>query len=164
MSGKKAQLIDPRKEGRRALELPRPLFDEAAIARADDTLKALSGSMEQWLDADIEKLQQARTAAAAECWSAAALEALMSAAHDLKGMGATYGFPIITQIAASLCRLIETDAGKDVTRRDPTLVCAHVDALRASARDKIREAHHPIGRALLVALETHVERLGVAPR
>jgi hypothetical protein len=43
-------------------------------------------------------------------------------------------------------------------------VCAHVDALRAAARDKIRDAAHPVGRALLNALETHVERLGVAPR
>lgn len=164
MSGKNARLIDPRSAGLRNLDLPRPIFDEAALARADETLEALSGSMEQWLVADVDRLQQARADAASAHWDNASLEAMFSSAHDLKGMGGTYGFPIITQIAASLCRLIETDSGKAIAQRDPTLVCAHVDALRAAARDKIKDATHPVGRALLQALETHVERLGVAPR
>lgn len=164
MTDRAAKLIDPRAEGHRTLDLKAPLFDEAAITRAQETLKALSGSMEQWLDADIERLQVARTDAEGMGWSDTALESMMSAAHDLKGMGATYGFPIITDIAASLCRLIETEAGKAAARANSALVCAHVDALRAAARERIVDATHPIGRALLQALASHVERLGVAPR
>ena len=158
-----AKLIDPRTEGRR-LELKAPLFDEAAIARAQETLTALGSSMGEWLDADIERLHQARLNAEGAGWSNAALEPMLGAAHDLKGMGATYGFPIISDIAASLWRLIETDAGKAAARANPALVCAHADALRAAARERIVDASHPIGHALLQALASHVERLGVAPR
>jgi len=164
MTNRAVKFIDPREAGLRGLDLQKPLFDDADLARAEDTLKAMSGSMQQWLDADVEKLQLARLACETERWSFSALEALMSAGHDLKGMGATYGYPIVTQIAASLCRLIETDAGKAVAHSDPTLVSAHVDALRAAVRDHIKEASHPVGRLLVQALEAHVDRLGVAPR
>jgi hypothetical protein len=44
------------------------------------------------------------------------------------------------------------------------LVIAHIDALRAAVRDEVKDDQHPVGRALLLALETRVERLGVAPR
>ncbi|MGE0743114.1 MAG: Hpt domain-containing protein [Hyphomonadaceae bacterium] len=159
-----AQIIDARATGLRTLDLRKPLFDESAIARADKALELMGESMEQWLGADVERLQGARRTAETQAWSDTSLDGLMSVAHDVKGMGTTYGYPLATQIAASLCRLIETPAGKAVARQDPTLVCAHVDALRAIARDHIKDEAHPIGRALLGALEAQVARLGVAPR
>jgi hypothetical protein len=42
-------------------------------------------------------------------------------------------------------------------------VTAHIHALRAAVRDRIATAEHPVGRALIGALEAEVERLGVAP-
>jgi HPt (histidine-containing phosphotransfer) domain-containing protein len=164
MTKPRAQFIDPRQTGLRGLDLKQPVFSPEAIARADQALQSIGGSMQEWLDADIERLQQARLAAEAEAWSTGALEQMAGVAHELKGMGATYGFPLVTQIGASLCRLIETESGKAVAQADPSLVCAHVDALRAAVRDQIKTDGHPVGRALLVALETHVAKLGVAPR
>lgn len=162
--GSGVKLIDPRSVGLRGLELRRPLFDEATLVKADDTLTALGQSMAPWLEADLERLQATRLYAEAASWSFEALDALMGAAHDLKGMGGTYGFPIVTRLAASLCKLIETEAGKALAQKDPALVCAHVDALRAAVRDGVQDTQHPVGRALVSALEEHVERLGVAPR
>lgn len=161
MSKPKAEFIDPRTTGRRLLQ--RPVFDSTAVKRADDAMKAMGGSFAQWLDDDIRKLQIARVAAQNAGWSDGSFEALFSAAHDLKGMGGSYGFPLVTQMAASLCRLIETDAGKAAARASPGLVLAHIDALRAAVRDRIATVEHPIGRALMSALETEVESLGVAP-
>jgi len=164
MADGKVQLIDPRDAGLRGVNLKRPVFDEATLARADDVLHALAESLCDWLDADIEKLQQARLEAETARWPDAALDRLMGVAHDLKGMGSTYGYPIVTQMAASLCRCIETPAGKVRARQDAALVCAHVDALRAVVRDRIKNASHPVGRALVGALEQRVQILGVAPR
>lgn len=161
---KPAEFIDPRTKGLRGLELRQPVFSPEAVERADNALKAMSGSMQEWLDADIERLQSARSEAEAAQWSFAALEKLGGVAHDIKGMGATYGYPLITQIGASLCRLIETDQGKALAQHDPTLVIAHIDALRAAVRDQVKDDQHPVGRALLLVLQTRVERLGVAPR
>lgn len=163
MQKAKVEFIDPREAAPHAAQLTRPVFDAKAVARADDTLKAMSGSFGEWLDADIAKLQTARVLAEASNWAPVSLQALFTCAHDLKGMGATYGYPLVTQIAASLCRMIETDAGKAAARANPSLVTAHVDALRAAARDQITSTAHPIGRALVQTLEAHVDALGVAP-
>lgn len=164
MSKLAVQLIHPRDVGLPVLDGKTPVFDADALARADQTLKAMSGSFQQWLDADVNRLQHARLAAVRAQWSDAAIEQIMCVAHDIKGMGASYGYPLATQIAASLCRLTETAAGKSVVRTSPGLAEAHVDALRAVMRDHIKTAEHPVGRALLGALNAEVERLGVAPR
>ncbi|MBL8531235.1 MAG: Hpt domain-containing protein [Hyphomonadaceae bacterium] len=164
MSKAKAQFIDPREHGARFLDLRQPVFDSDAVARADQTLSAMSASFQQWLDADILRLQNARQAAEEAAWSNPALNELWGVAHELKGMGGSYGYPLVTEIAASLCRLIETDSGKRAAQQAPGLVAAHVDALRAIARDKIQTGEHPIGRALSQTLAAQVERLGVAPR
>ena len=159
-----AKVIDPREAGHRSPKLTQPVFSEEALARADKTLEAMSGSFEKWLDADIAKLQAARLAAAQAGWTDLAIDALWRAAHDLKGMGGTYGYPLVTQLAASLCRLTETEAGKVAARANPALVDAHVDGLRAALRDRITTDAHPVGRALVQTLETKVRQLGVAPR
>jgi|CXWL01.1.fsa_nt_gi chemotaxis protein histidine kinase CheA len=163
MSKTGVEMINPREVSRRVLELKRPVFDEQAIARADEAMKVLSESFPEWLDAEVARLQAARSGADAAQWEAEAVHHLFGAAHDLKGLGTTYGYPLVTQIAASLCRLIETDAGKATTRGDPSLARAHVDAIRAAVRDKITSAAHPIGAALVRALDAEVEALGVAP-
>ena len=160
----KAKVIDPREAGHRPPKLTQPVFSEEALARADKTLEAMSGSFEKWLDADIAKLQAARLKAAQAGWTDLAIDALWRAAHDLKGMGGTYGYPLVTQLAASLCRLTETEAGKAAARANPALVDAHVDGLRAALRDHITTDAHPVGRALIQTLETKVRLLGVAPR
>jgi len=158
-----AQFIDPREAGVRRLELSQPVFDPKAITRAEQALKTLGSSMREWLEADIERLQSARQQAEAGAWRAEAMDALVVTAHDIRGMGATYGFPLASQLAASLCRLIETEAGKAAVRDAPALAIAHVDAIRAAVRDGVHSEQHPVGQALLLTLEARVASLGVAP-
>jgi hypothetical protein len=156
-------LIDPREAGLKRLELHHPLFDESAIARAEQMLQVLGGSMQQWLEADVARLQDLRAAAEHAGWSFSAQENLVSVAHDLKGMGETYGFPLVSQFSASLCRLLETDDGKSLAQKSPALACAHIDAIRAAVAGEIRSASDPVGGATLAALEAEVAKLGVAP-
>lgn len=164
MAPPKAQIIPARDAGMPIIDGPGPVFDADAIARADETLKAMSGSFQQWLEADVRKLHQARLDAEHAAWSDASLDQLMGAAHDIKGMGESYGYPLATQIAASLCRLIETAPGKVAARANPALASAHVDALRAIVRDQIKSGDHSAGRAVMKTLAAEVEKLGVAPR
>lgn len=164
MSKPNVEFIDPRDANPRLVDLKRPVFDEQAIARANEALKSMSESFQQWLDEEIARLQAARVSADTAGWSTPRIEAVFAVAHDLKGMGATYGYPLVTQLAASLCRLIETDAGKALAGMDPKLARAHVDAIRAAVRDQITSNTHPVGAALVRALDSQVEALGVAPR
>ena len=129
-------------------------LDPAAIAKAEAALKNLSGNFAQWLQDEITKLEAARQAIRAEGVTPATMESLYLRAHDLKGLGATYGYPLITRICASLCML--TDDAEKRLRAAMTLVDAHIDAIGAAVRDEIKTEDHPVGRALVQELEARV--------
>jgi HPt (histidine-containing phosphotransfer) domain-containing protein len=73
----------------------------------------------------------------------AAREALFRCAHDIKGQAATLGFPLVADVAGSLCRLIEET--HDPARIPLGFVDQHVDAVRAIIRE------HGRARAEVVA-------------
>jgi hypothetical protein len=129
-------------------------IDMTAIAKAEAALKSLSGNFAQWLDDEIVKLEAARQEVRAQGLTAQTVETLYLRAHDLKGLGATYEFPLITRLAASLCKLIDDPA----TRLSAPLflVDAHIDAIKACVRDDIRVDTHPIGKVLAAELEDRV--------
>jgi hypothetical protein len=132
-----------------------PALDATAIAKAEEALKALSANFDQWLNDEIEKLEHARGAVHAHGLTMATAEALYFRAHDLKGLGATYEFPLVTKLAGSLCKLLD-----NVERRleaPMMLVDAHIDAIRAVVRDGIRDPSHPIGQALTNELQKQVK-------
>jgi hypothetical protein len=132
-------------------------LDPAAIAKAEAALKSLSGNFAQWLQDEITKLETARQAIRTDGMTPATVESLYLRAHDLKGLGTTYGFPLITRIAASLCAL--TDDAEKRTRAPMALVDAHIDAIRAAVRDDIKTDEHPVGRVLADELEARVAEI-----
>ena len=90
--------------------------------------------------------------------NAGTMETLYLRAHDLKGLGTTYEFPLITRIGASLCRLID-DKDKRLTV-SMALVDAHIDGIKAAVRDDIKTDEHPVGRVLIEELERKVAAAG----
>lgn len=133
-------------------------IDPSAIAKAEAALKSLSGNFSQWLSDEVVKLDAARQRVRDEGLSAETMETLYLRAHDLKGLGTTYEFPLITRIGASLCRLID-DKDKRLSVPMP-LVDAHIDAIKAAVRDDIRTDDHPVGKILIEELERKVALTG----
>jgi hypothetical protein len=129
-------------------------IDPAAIAKAEAALKSLSGNFAQWLQDEITKLDAARQQVRDHGATDATMESLYLRAHDLKGLGATYGFPIITRIAGSLCRLTDEKAKR--TEAPMPLVDAHIAAIKAAVRDDIKDDTHPVGAVLVKELEQAV--------
>ena len=133
-------------------------IDPSAIAKAEAALKSLSGNFSQWLADEVVKLDAARQTVRAQGVSPETMETLYLRAHDLKGLGTTYEFPLITRIGASLCRLID-DKDKRLTVSMP-LVDAHIDAIKAAVRDDIKTDEHPVGKILIEELERKVIETG----
>lgn len=134
-------------------------IDPAAIAKAEAALKSLSGNFSQWLNDEVTKLEGARQRVKTEGMNPETMEFLYLRAHDLKGLGTTYEFPLITRIGASLCRLIDD---KDKRMQAPiALIDAHIDAIKAAVRDDIKTDEHPVGKALIEALESKVRETGL---
>jgi hypothetical protein len=73
-------------------------IDPAAIAKAEAALKSLANNFSQWLADEITKLEAARQQVRALGVSIETMENLYLRAHDLKGLGTTYGYQLITRI------------------------------------------------------------------
>jgi hypothetical protein len=134
-------------------------IDASAIAKAEAALKSLSGNFGQWLQDEVVKLEAARQRVRAEGVSPETMEQLYLRAHDLKGLGTTYEFPIITRIAASLCKLIDDKDKRD--QAPMVLIDGHIDAIKASVRDGIKADDHPVGKILVEELERRVTAMGL---
>ncbi len=133
-------------------------IDPAAIAKAEAALQGLSSNFGQWLSDEVAKLDASRQRVKTEGISVENMEALYLRAHDLKGLGTTYGFPLITRIGGSLCKLIDD---KDKRLEAPlALIDAHIAAIKAAVRDGIKTDDHPIGRVLIQELERKVTEFG----
>lgn len=125
-----------------------------AIAKAEEALKAMSAQFSQWLDDEIVKLDKAQADIREQGYTPATAEALYFRAHDLKGLGTTYEYPLVTRIAASLCRMLDDP---NTRMAAPVLILdAHIDAIRAVVRDQIKTDEHPTGRVLAETLEAKV--------
>ena len=129
-------------------------IDADAIAKAEAALKAMSAQFGQWLKDEIVKLDQAQADIRAKGYTPETAEALYFRAHDLKGLGTTYQYPLVTRIAGSLCRMMD-DADKRM-QAPAAILDAHIDAIRAVVRDEIQTDEHPVGRALAETLEARV--------
>lgn len=133
-----------------------PGIDADAIAKAEAALASLSSNFTQWLEEEITKLEKARHVVHEQGMNAENVESLYISAHDLKGLGTTYEFPIITRLAASLCRLIDEPERRS---KAPLLIIdAHIDAIKAAVRANIRDDNHPVGKTLVEELESNVKK------
>ncbi|TAH38418.1 MAG: hypothetical protein EYC62_00085 [Alphaproteobacteria bacterium] len=81
---------------------------------------------------------------------------LFSQAHEIKSSGGSYGYPLISRIADSLCKLTE---GMSVPEKmDMMLIKFHLDALQVVVRKKIKGIGGEIGQLLIEGLEVVVAK------
>jgi len=132
-------------------------IDPAAIAKAEAALKSLASNFTQWLADEITKLEAARLQVKTVGPTIETMENLYLRAHDLKGLGTTYGYQLITRIAGSLCRMIDDKEKRAATPLE--LVDAHIDAIKAAVRDDIKSDEHPVGSVLVEELERRVKAM-----
>ena len=130
-------------------------IDPTAIAKAEAALKSLSSNFAEWLQDEITKLDAARQRIRTDGWNTETAENLYLRAHDLKGLGTTYEFPLITRIAGSLCKMI--DDGETRLNAPMHIIDGHIDAIRACVRDSIKDASNPVGKMLAEELEGRVK-------
>jgi chemotaxis protein histidine kinase CheA len=127
-------------------------LDLAAMKRADVAMEELKGEFSGWAAEDVARLVAAR-AGFVGVRDVQARDALLRAAHDLKGQAATFDFPLVARIAASLTRLIGEIAGPDALPLQ--LVDAHVSAIQVIHRNNANAADPTVGM-LIAELEARV--------
>jgi hypothetical protein len=130
-------------------------IDPEAIKRAEKALDNLACEFEGWLQENLTQLRQTFAAVKAEDCEENR-ELFYAAAHDLKGLGSTLGYPLVTQIGGSLSRLIE-DTSKPAAAHLP-IAESHVGALAAIVAQAIQGADDPVGTQLAAELDELVHK------
>ena len=128
----------------------------SALARAEAAVADLAKDYASWALADIAKARAALTAASEEpAERARHVETLFRVAHDLKGQGASFGFPLITKIGHSLCALTR-DRTRVYEDRHLALARSHLDALDLVLTKSIKGEGGKVGAELVARLEQRV--------
>jgi chemotaxis protein histidine kinase CheA len=154
----KAQVFSPPNTLKSKLGNRFKSFDADAIKRAEAALAGMSNQFADWLNDELAKLEASHKVVVNPDATDKDIEAFYRHAHDLKGLGTTYGFPIVSQFASSLCRLIDSPDGR--AKAPKSLLTAHVSAINAAVRQNIIDTTNPIGAALLSELITQVAKYG----
>lgn len=126
------------------------LPDAAAIARAEAAVEKLADDYLLWIGADIARFDEALAAGRDDAsLHKDSIETILRLAHDVKGQGATFNYPLVSRVAQSLCLYLE----HRLECADLRVVSAHVEALRTIVAGKVRGEGGEIGRQIADSLE-----------
>lgn len=119
------------------------------VGKAEAALLRLQEEFEACVGEEIERLRAFRATFNANP-TASELGHLHMLAHNLKGLGATAGFPVISQISAQLCALLDDEDYEFAEQVG--LIDDHIDALSALFAQRVRTPEHPVGRQIVSQL------------
>jgi len=134
---------------------------ERLIAEAEAALATLNVDYETWVGADLTRLETAFQDAERD--PERRQELLRQAhgiAHEMRGQGTTFGYPLVTHAANSLCRLFEAidDVADEFALRAIEL---HIGGLRSIIINRIKGDGGATGRALVTALNAVAAKASV---
>ena len=133
--------------------------DLVAIEQAEAAIADMKDDYLVWVKEDIDKLQGAYDKAVGDvAGRAAAQEDIFSFAHDIKGQGGSFGYPLMTAVGNQLCKFIE---GVDGTLSDAQLevVKVHIDTMRLVIQEKMEGDGGKAGDRLLKGLTAVITKV-----
>jgi hypothetical protein len=128
-----------------------------ALKAAEEALGKMSEDYPDWVSGLIAKLHEQHGRCVdtpenrRECF-----EAINHMAHDMKGQGGTFGYPLITAFADSLYGF--TSGTSDYSDNQVELIKSHVDAMRAVIRGRVSGDGGEIGKKLTDGLNQAIEK------
>ncbi|NVJ97585.1 MAG: Hpt domain-containing protein [Alphaproteobacteria bacterium] len=128
-----------------------------ALEAAEKALEKMAEDYPDWVSGLIVKLQEQHGRCVdtpekrRDCF-----EAINHIAHDMKGQGGTFGYPLITTIADSLYGFTYSREG--ITDNQVELVKAHLDAMRAVIRGRVSGNGGEIGEKLIEGLNQAIAK------
>jgi len=134
---------------------------EQAILRALNAAEDLMEEYQGWAVDDLTKLWQAFEASVGGTPSTAQILQMFEIAHGIRGEGGSFGFPLVSVISDSLCKLLE--GKKSISRPEQEVIKVHILAMRAVFRQNLSGTQPKMEgelRQLLTLLRDRMERRG----
>lgn len=117
---------------------------DAAIVRANAAVSEIADtSFLTEITPELENLEKAFAAAPAEI--AKHRGAMFNASHEIRGQSGTFGYPLATIFADSLCKLLDH---QELTGCDLDLLGLHVQALNTIFKQKLKHEGGAVGAEL----------------
>ncbi len=134
-----------------------PCIDPQALEKAAAALEDMTEDYPDWVQKHIDDLRLHH----ARCVTTPAdrmrrYGMMREIAHDMKGQGGTFGYPLMTTFATSLHDFVGARAG--TTDNHIELIKSHIDAMSAVIKDRVKGNGGEIGQALTKGLHDAIER------
>ncbi len=130
-----------------------PEIDPDLIAQAESKIENMAGDYADWVTKSIRQLSGSLgLLAKGEGDSKALMIKLNTLAHEFRGQGGIFGYPLVTRFGKSLYEATR-DPDIAVSNRHIDFYKAHVDAINAVMNEKIKGDGGDIGRSLLEGLK-----------
>ena len=130
-----------------------------ALARAEAVIADMADDYVTWAKEDLVNLQAALAKLrATKGDNSAEVEAIFQIAHDVKGQGGSFGYPLMTEIGHHLCRFLESLESANAAEID--VIGVHIDALKLVITKKMKGDGGTTGDALFKGLESVVAKVG----
>ena len=129
---------------------------EAVLARAQAAVADLAKTYAPNTVADLDRCTALLKAAREDTNTrAASVKDLYGIAHNIKGQGSSFGYPLVTRIGHSLCTLVRQE--RAFSDADLGVMQAHLDALRLILAKDIKGEGGETGAKLAARLENMVK-------
>jgi hypothetical protein len=133
--------------------------DVVALKQAELAIGGMADEYLEWVKDDIANLQGAYEKALADPSSGGeAKEDIYGFAHDIKGQGGSFGYPLMTAVGNHLCKFIEGIPG-DLSATQLTVIKVYIDTLRVIILDRMTGSSGKAGERLLMGLDAVVAKV-----
>lgn len=155
----KARLFEVESHFQRMARRPGGVARETAIAKAQDTIEKAKPDFVAWVSGEIQALSAAVKQAEASAGDSTSIDQVAFHGRQLRDVGSTMGFELVTFVAGNLCSVLETiRAG---ARYDKDAVDCHVDALSLAVQLPYRKLRPDQLPELSGGLQRVLEKLQV---
>lgn len=131
---------------------------ERRLAAADKNIAGAAAEFTEWAGADVAEAMAALERLAGGGDGEEATTIIFRVAHDLKGQGTTFGYPLATQIAGLLCDFIRS-AASSPSADLVSVIRAHLAALNLVLKQNIKGDGDAAAQQLVKKLALAVTRV-----
>ena len=158
MSDKEPQYIyPPTTLQQKVKELPQGM-EKILLQQANEAILEMADEYLGWVIADIDNLEAQCSMALKDPDNRADhIQNLYLAAHEIKGQGGSFGYPLMTALGGHLCRYIETLDYK-MTDGQLEVVKVCVDSMRLVIAERMEGDGGKMGEQLLKGLSAAIEK------
>lgn len=136
---------------------PGPSLDQI-VAEAEAALGEMQENYEVWIRDDLASINTALAEArAGPTPNPEAIGRIRKLAHEIKGQGATFGYPLLTTLGHMLHTLI--DRHQAIAARNLHLIAGHIDFMNLVIKDEIRDQGGLTEHELLATLEAATKKV-----